>query len=84
MAISFGTGGGVKEMQVWYNADTTGGWGGANDGLEGTGAQIEGNDCIIAHYVKTKTYQSRIVALLRTYLQVRYTLQTSTRRLVLF
>ena len=48
MAISFGTGGGVKEMQVWYNADTTGGWGGANDGLEGTGAQIEGNDCIIA------------------------------------
>lgn len=48
MAITFGTGGGVKEMVQWYDADTTTGWGGANDGLEGFGSNIEGTDCIIA------------------------------------
>ena len=47
MAISFGTGGGVKEMRLWYTADTIAGWGGPNDGLEGFGSQIEGTDCII-------------------------------------
>jgi len=48
MAITFGTGGSVKEMVQWYDADTTGGWGGANDGLEGFGSNIEGTDCIVA------------------------------------
>lgn len=47
MAITFGTGGGVKEMQQWHTGDTTTGWGGPNDGLEGFGAAIEGTDCVI-------------------------------------
>lgn len=48
MAISYATGGGVKEMTLWYNADSLTNWGGDNDGLEGNSAEIQGADCVIA------------------------------------
>jgi len=62
MAISYAASG--QQMIQYYNADSTTGWGGANDGLEGNGAQIQGTDCIIAALRKNEnvsiTYASTV------------------------
>tara|TARA_R110000803_G_scaffold46198_17_gene97144 strand:- start:3543 stop:5540 length:1998 start_codon:yes stop_codon:yes gene_type:complete len=65
MAISFGTGT-VKKMVQWWSGDTLTGWGGANDGLDGFGAQIEGTSCVVIAARKNETIQVTYTAALNS------------------